>query len=70
MNFPKSGYLGLGSAVGAALGAGLGSATHATGAWLPIGMGIGIIIASTMWDRNVSSCAKSKVQNGIRTVKN
>ena len=70
MNFGKSAYLGMGTVVGAALGAGLGSATHAMGAWLPIGMGIGIIVASTMWNRNVTSCVKANASNRMKTVKN
>ena len=52
MKLSKSAYLLLGVALGAALGASLGATTHEMGALLPIGMGIGIMVANTVWNRN------------------
>jgi len=54
----KSRWMGLGVAMGAAIGAALGVATHQMGAWLPLGIGIGMIVASSMANRNAAACGE------------
>ncbi|HKN35203.1 MAG TPA: hypothetical protein VJX16_18325 [Terriglobales bacterium] len=47
----KTSWIGLGMALGAVIGAALGVSTHQMGAWLPIGTGVGIAIASSLSER-------------------
>ena len=61
MNRSKPQLLGLGVALGAGIGAALSSATHMA-EWLPIGIGVGLAIASSMVNRQSSSCAPSNPQ--------
>ena len=61
MNRSKSQLLGIGVALGAGVGAALSSATHMV-AWLPIGIGVGLAIASSLVNRQGSTCAPGNSQ--------
>jgi hypothetical protein len=69
MKLSKSAYLVAGVALGAALGVSLGVVTHEMGAWLPIGTGVGIMVASTAWNRSLNASAKPRQQRGFGLLK-
>jgi hypothetical protein len=65
MNNRKSQWIALGVALGAGIGAALGVATHQMGAWLPIGTGVGIAIASALADRKSGVCESPRSQKRV-----
>jgi hypothetical protein len=61
----KMSWTGLGAALGAAIGAVLGVATHQMGAWLPIGTGVGIAIASGLAERKSIAETNPRTQKAV-----
>jgi hypothetical protein len=69
MNSRKSQWIGIGMALGAGIGAALGVATHQMGAWLPIGTGVGIAIASSLAERKNAGCEPAPSRRKISSAK-
>jgi hypothetical protein len=69
MNSRKSQWIGIGMALGAGIGAALGVATHQMGAWLPIGTGLGIAIASRLAERSREACASPRTPKRVSSAR-
>ena len=62
MNLSKTEMIGLGIALGGAIGTVLGAALHQYGAWLPIGIGVGVAVASGIAERQARCGAGPREQ--------
>ena len=66
MNFTKLEIIGIGTIIGGAIGTALGAGLHQYGAWVPIGIGVGISIALGVAERR-ECCSRSQQSKTMRT---
>lgn len=65
----RTSWIGLGMALGAGIGAALGVVTHQMGAWLPIGTGVGIAIASALIERKSEAGQSPRTQKRVSSAR-